>query len=265
MDDPRHPRSLLGHPHRVTPGGASAAVVAGAAHAAERNLLLRALPLEEYVRLRVWLTPTRLRLGDVLAEPGAAIRSVYFVREGVCSVLAIGLGGDREGGSIEVGTIGSEGFVGLSVLHGIAVAAYRVQVQIAGDAWELPVDAFEQLVEERPAVRRLLLRYAQGYTDQVAQTAACNGLHAVEARCARWLLLTHDRVEGDQFDLTHELLAQMLGVRRAGVSVAMGALQAAGVVRYTRGQITVLDRAGLEAAACGCYRVTRLALDRPAA
>jgi CRP-like cAMP-binding protein len=120
----------------------------------------------------------------------------------------------------------------------------------------------QRIFEERSVVRRLFLRYAQYFADQLAQAVACNRLHTLEERCGRWLLLTHDRVHGDDFELTHEFLALMLGVRRAGVSVAMGALQNAGILRYTRGRVVIVDRQRLEEASCDCYRITRGALDR---
>jgi len=229
-----------------------------AAHAAEQNRLLAALPLEEYVRLLPRLTPVRLGLRQVLVEPDAPIRDVYFVREGVASMLAV----EQEGGAVEVGTVGPDGLVGLPVLLGADAMPYRVFIQIEGHGWRLGADEFRALVDERPAVRRLLLRYAQYFTDQLSQSVACNRLHTLDERCARWLLMTHDRVDGDAFELTHEFLSYMLGVRRAGVSVAMGVLQGAGIVRYTRGRVEVLDRPRLEEASCGCYHITRTALAR---
>jgi CRP-like cAMP-binding protein len=228
------------------------------AHAAEQNRLLAALPLEEYARLLPQLTPVRLGLKQVLVEPDAPIRDVYFPREGVSSMVAV----EQEGGAVEVGTIGPEGLVGIPVLLGADRMPYRVFVQVEGHAWRLSADAFRQLVDERAAVRQLLLRYAQYFADQLSQSVACNRLHTLDERCARWLLMTHDRVEGDRFEITHEFLSLMLGVRRAGVTVAMGTLQAANIVRYTRGRVEVLDRPRLEEASCGCYHITRGALDR---
>jgi CRP-like cAMP-binding protein len=228
------------------------------AHAAEQNRLLAALPIEEYTRLLPRLVPVRLGLKQVLVEPDAPIRDVYFPREGVCSIIA----DEQEGGAIEVGTIGPEGFIGIPVLLGADRMPYRVFAQIEGHAWRLAADEFQRLTDERPVVRRLLSRYAQYFTDQVSQSVACNRLHTLDERCARWLLMTHDRVEGDRFELTHEFLSLMLGVRRAGVTVAMGTLQAANVVRYTRGRVEVLDRPRLEEASCGCYHITRSALAR---
>jgi CRP-like cAMP-binding protein len=243
--------------HARTADGAQAEGFA-TAHAAEQNRLLRALPPEEYAWLLPQLTPVRLDLKQQLIAANVPIRDVYFVREGVCSMIAT----EQEGSAVEVGTIGREGFVGLPVLNGADRMPYDVIVQIEGDAWRLSADAFRRLVDEQPVVRRLLLRFAQTFADQVSQSVACNRLHTLEERCARWLLMTHDRVQGDTFELTHEFLSYMLGVRRAGVTVAMGTLQAADIVRYTRGRIAVLDRARLEEASCGCYHITRTALDR---
>ena len=228
------------------------------AHRDERNRILRALPLPEYDRLIAELRPVRLHLRDTLIEPNAEIANVWFVREGVGSMVAT----EQEGGQIEVGTIGNEGFVGLPLLHGVDQMPYQVIVQVEGDAWKMRADAFRRIVDERPAVRHLCLRYAQYFSNQMAQSVACNRLHTVEERCARWVLMTHDRVDGDRFELTQEFLAVMLGVRRAGVSVAMGVLQRAKILTYIRGRITILDRAALESGACDCYRITRQAQTR---
>jgi CRP-like cAMP-binding protein len=271
------PERQLHEPGREPPGGPQHTAVGGAgdgsaarpawsaeheglaaAHGAEQNRLLRALPREEYARLLPQLVPVRLGLKQVLVEPDVPIRDVYFPREGVSSVVA----DEQEGGAVEVGTIGPDGFIGLPVLHGAESMPYRVFIQIEGHGWRLSADAFRQLIDERAAVRHLFLRYAQYFTDQVSQSVACNRLHTLDERCARWLLMTHDRVEGDRFELTHEFLSLMLGVRRAGVTVAMGVLQAANIVQYTRGRVTVVDRGRLEEASCGCYHITRIQLAR---
>lgn len=231
---------------------------AASAHAAEPNRLLRALPIEEYEPLLLQLTPQRLRLKQTLIEADTPIMDVYFPREGVCSMIAT----EQEGGDIEVGTIGYDGFVGLPVLHGADRMPYRMIVQVEGDAWRLSSEAFRRLLDDRPVVRHLFMRYAQYFTDQISQSVACNRLHTLEERCARWLLMTLDRVHGGEFELTHEFLALMLGVRRSGVTVAMGALQSMGIVSYTRGRVQVLDRQRLEEASCGCYHITRTAFDR---
>ena len=260
MDDRDHSHPPPPSGDASSQGGAATQRHSGAAvaHEAEPNRLLAALPLEEYERLLLQLTPTRLRLKQVLIESDTPITDVYLVREGVGSMVAT----EQEGGDIEVGTVGNEGFVGLPVLHGTDTMPYRVIVQVEGDAWRLSADTFARVVDERPVVRRLLLRYAQYFADQLAQSVACNRLHTLEERCARWLLMTHDRVHGDAFELTHEFLALMLGVRRAGVTVAMGALQGAGIVVYARGRVVIQDRPRLEEASCGCYHVTRTSFAR---
>jgi CRP-like cAMP-binding protein len=228
------------------------------AHRAEQNRLLHSLPLEEYDLLLSELKPVRLDLKHVLVEPNVPITDVWFVRSGVASMLAT----EQDGGAIEVGTIGNEGFVGLPILFMVDSMPYRVLIQIEGDAWRMSAAAFRRLVDERPALRHLCLRFAQYFSDQMAQSVACNRLHTVEERCARWILMTHDRVHGDRFELTQEFLALMLGVRRAGVSVAMGVLQRAGILSYVRGRVVILDRAKLEEAACNCYGITRDAQSR---
>lgn len=224
----------------------------------ERNLLLGALPAEDYAWLRESLEPVPIKARRPLIEPHQPLGHVHFIRRGVASIVAT----EAHGGLVEVGTVGNEGFVGLSVLYGTERTTYQVIAQVEGDAWRLPVDDFRRALDERPAVRALALRYAHYYTDQVSQLVACNRLHGVEQRCARWLLLTHDRLGEDQFALTHEFIAQMLGVRRAGVTVTMGALQERGALRLARGRLTILDRDLLEDAACECYRVTREAQAR---
>lgn len=280
MDDPTHPQRVriqadhLYPPHPDAPNRGDGATQSGravaddvatvlrdgvaAAHAAEENRLLRALPPDEYTRLLPLLTPVRLDLKQTLAEPGQPIADIYFARQGVASMLAT----EQEGGAVEVGTVGNEGLVGTPVLLGADSMPVRVIVQIEGYAWRMRADAFRRITEERPVVRRLFLRYAQALTDQISQSVACNRLHTLEERCARWLLMTQDRVQDDSFELTHEFLALMLGVRRAGVTVAMGALQSAGILRYARGRVTITDRARLEEASCRCYRIVRTAFDQ---
>ena len=261
--DPRHDASA-GEAARddgdgsTAPGASPELEGFAAAHAAEQNRLLRAFSAEDYADLLLQLTPVRLGFKQELVQPDLPIQDVYFIREGVASILAT----EQEGEPIEVGTIGPEGFIGLPVLLGAERTPYQMFMQIEGHGWRMSADAFRRLVDERPAVRHLLLRYAQYYIDQVSQSVACNRLHTLDERCARWLLMTHDRVEGDRFELTHEFLSYMLGVRRAGVTVAMGTLQAAKIVSYTRGRIEILDRARLEEATCDCYHITRTARQR---
>ena len=228
------------------------------AHGAEQNRLLRALPIEDYEALLPRLVPVRLELKQVLIEPDIPIRDVYFLREGVCSFISE----QQEHGSVEVGTIGRDGLIGIPVLLGAQTIPYKVFVQIEGQGVRMPADEFRQLVDDRPTFRNLLLRYTQYWTDQLSQSVACNRLHTLDERCARWLLLTYDRVEGDNFELTHEFLSLMLGVRRAGVTVAMGALQSQRILSYVRGRVHILDRPRLEEASCNCYHITRSQLQR---
>jgi CRP-like cAMP-binding protein len=219
--------------------------------------LLGALSADEFERIQPFLQPERYELKRVLVEANAPIRDVWFFREGVGSMIATLSDGSR----VEVGTVGSEGFVGLPVLFGSVTMAYEVIVQVAGDGWRMTADDFRASVEERPALREMCLRYADYFNTQLAQSVACNRLHSLEQRCARWLLVTHDRVSGDAFNLTQEFLAIMLGVRRAGVSVAMSVFQQDRILTYSRGRVVVLDRERLEAAACECYPITVAALD----
>jgi CRP-like cAMP-binding protein len=229
-----------------------------AAHADEANALLSALSIEEYGHVVPKLSSERLLIKQTLVEPNVDIEDVYFPRVGVCSMLAE----QQDGGTIEVGTIGPEGFIGIPVLLGGRSMPYRIIVQVEGDAWRMRADVFRRVAEERPAVRHLLLRYTQYFTNQLSQSVACNRLHTLEERCARWVLMTHDRVQGDLFEMTQEFLSMMLGVHRPAVTVAMGILQNAGIVRYARGRVNVLDRARLEEAACDCYAITRREQER---
>jgi CRP-like cAMP-binding protein len=232
--------------------------VSSASREEERNRLLRMLSDDDYAAFRRELTAEPLHLDATLIEADVAITEVYFPRTGVCSVIAEA----QNDGVIEVGTIGCEGFIGLPVLLGADVMPYRTIVQIAGHAWRMPADTFRGLLEGGAEAQRLFLRFAQYYSDQLAQGVACNRLHTVDERCARWLLMTHDRVTGDAFELKQEYLALMLGVRRAGVSVAMGVLQSAGILQYARGRIIIRDRARLEEASCSCYHITQSAYQR---
>ncbi len=224
----------------------------------ERNRLLRALDPEDYRWISPQLEAVEMKSGEVLAEENQVFTHVYFMGTGVASVT-----NQVSGGMVEVGTIGNEGMVGISVyLDGGGIPS-RTFVQVPGDAKRLPAAAFAAGVEKRPELQRILKRYVQAYLIQVAQTAACNRAHSVEERCARWLLMTHDRVGGGHtFPLTHQFLAYMLGVRRAGVTVAAGILQKAGLIHYTRGSITISDRNGLEAASCECYGIVADHVDR---
>jgi CRP-like cAMP-binding protein len=224
----------------------------------ERNRLLAALPADEYARIIGELEPVELTVRQLLWKADAPIRSLYFPRSCVCSLLTP-LSGELP---VESATIGKEGLAGVSVLLGVPSIPATCVAQVAGEALRVDADRVRAWMGGDGALPGLLLRYAQALHDQTSQSVACNRRHEMEERCARWLLMTHDRVSSDTFALTHEFLASMLGVRRASVTVAAGILQKAGLIRYSRGKITVLDRAALEQASCECYRVVRERYER---
>jgi len=219
----------------------------------QRNRLLGALPRAELTALLPHLELVQLEHQDTFFEPAEPIDFVFFPETAVVSFVST----FEDGGTVEVGTAGCEGMVGLPVFLGESISTVRWFTQIPGTASRMDAATFARLAAAPGALQRLMLRYTQTVLTQVSQTAACNAAHLVEERCARWLLMTHDRVEGDEFPLTHEFLAFMLNVRRAGVTLAMRALQDAGVVHCTRGRVKVVDRAGLERASCECYHVVR--------
>lgn len=223
------------------------------------NRLLAALPPEELDRLRPALETVRLGLKEAFYEEGRPAGHIWFPHSGVASML------NRvpEGRAVEFATVGNEGMVGVQLLLGAESMPSMAFAQIPGAASRMEAGAFRAALDANPAFRALLLRYAMALLNQIAQSAACNRAHPIEERCARWLLMTHDRVNGDRsFTLTQEFLAQMLGVRRASVSVAEAMLQKAGLIRYTPSTMTILDREGLEAASCPCYGVIRAEFDR---
>ena len=223
------------------------------------NRILGGLPAREFRRVESSLTPVALELKDPLLDSGKRIGTVHFPETAVVSLLTT----MDDGSMIEIATIGNEGLVGVPVFLGAESMGARdfYQVQVPGRAQAMDIETFVEITGRDP-FRGLIQRYAQALFSQVTQQVACNGLHSVEERCSRWLLLTHDRVGSDEFPLTQEFLAQMLGVRRASVSVAAGILQKAGFIRYSRGRVTVLDRGGLEHASCECYGIIRAEFDR---
>ena len=225
---------------------------------APRNRLLAALPPEDLARLRPWLEQVELPARHTLYAADAPITAAYFPETGWVSVLATLESGD----AVEVGVVGREGMVGLPLLLGTDCAPFEAMTQAGGTMLRLDAAAFQEAVEARPALRVLLLRYAMAFIVQVSQTAACSGRHQVQDRLARWLLMAHDRAEGDTFPMTHEFLSMMLGVRRAGVSLAAGMLEKAGLIHYAAGRMEITDRSGLEAASCECYGIARRAQDR---
>ena len=221
------------------------------------NLLLSALEAPAYARLLDGAENVELKLREVLYEANAPITHVFFLFRAVASIIApVG-----DGASVEVGTVGKEGLVGLPLLFGVDREPAKAFVQVADGALRVTAATFQNAVAESIALRSLFLRYAQSYLSQVSQSSACNRAHSIDERCARWLLMTHDRVGADEFPLTHEFLSYMLGVRRAGVTVAAGILQKAGFIDYTHGRITIVDRVGLEGAACPCYAIIRDSYD----
>jgi CRP-like cAMP-binding protein len=216
------------------------------------NYLLAAHSPDDLALISVQLEPVLLTLREVLYEPGAQIEHVYFPTTGCVSMIH-----GTTDGSVEVGTIGLEGMVGIPVLLRASSEPTRALVQVEGEAYRITSAAFRAVVSESEHLECILLRYAMALFNQVAQSVACNRLHSLEERCARWLLITHDRVDGDVFKLTQEFLSYMLGVHRPAVTLAAGVLQTAGYIRYSRGTITVTDRAGLEEASCSCYQATQ--------
>jgi CRP-like cAMP-binding protein len=195
----------------------------------------------------------RLKLHQVLYEAGETIKSCYFVNDGLVSILAV----QPDGKSVEVGLIGSEGFTGLPLLVGYHSSPTRVITQGDGTAYRCSADVLRQLIRECPTLERQLHRFGQRLGMQITQIAACNRLHEVEERLARWILMSQDRLHSDNLPLTQEFLSHMLGTRRSSVTMAAGALQKAGLISYTRGSVSVVSREGLEDAACDCYGIVQ--------
>ncbi len=217
------------------------------------NRLLRSLEPAVYEQMAPHLELIRFPLGRIVYEPGQVLDDVYFPNHGVLSMLTVLENGDL----VEIATVGNEGMADLSVFLGLKISSSRLLCQVPGDTLRMKTVTFLELVERNPGLRIALGSYMVSMFILVSQSAACNRLHPVEERCARWILMTHDRVDSDAFPLTQDFLASMLGVRRPSVSVAAGILQKAGLVEYHRGRMTVLDRDGLEAAACECYGIVR--------
>jgi hypothetical protein len=220
---------------------------------AATNRLLAALPKKDYQRLLPRLEPVTLIFGDILFEPGDLLRYVYFPNNSIISLLSAV--DKRE--HLEVGIVGNDGMAGLPVFMGVNRSRTRGLVQGAGDAMRMTATSLGKEVGNGGALHKLLHRYTHSLLTQISQSAACNRFHQVNARLARWLLMTHDRVEGNEFRLTQEFLSHMLGVRREQVTIAAGALQKKKLISYSRGQIRILNRAGLEAVSCKCYATVR--------
>lgn len=222
------------------------------------NLLLAALPSEEYSRVIVYMENVSLELKQSLYQRHKPIEYVYFIEHGVASLLTV----MNDGALVEVATVGNEGMVGLPVFLGADRIPGECFVQVPGDAWKMRVDLFKAHVTADSFLHSLLQRYTQALFNQIAQTVACNRLHSIEQRFCRWLLMTAIRVGANSFPLTQEFIALMLGANRASVSQVASVLQRAGLIKYVRGQVTILDHSGLEATACECYEIVRTEFER---
>jgi CRP-like cAMP-binding protein len=217
------------------------------------NSLLAALPRKDYLRMLERLEPVELIFGEILYEPGTPIRQIYFPSESLISLLTL-----VEGHlALEVGIVGREGMLGIPLGLGMANSPVQALVQGAGKALRMSAAGFRKFLQTSVPLQRELHRYTYALMAQITQTAACNRFHVVEARLARWLLMTRDRVRSGNFHMTHEFLGHMLGVRRVGVTEAASALQRRKLIEYTRGHIHILDDSGLEAASCACYELVK--------
>jgi CRP-like cAMP-binding protein len=222
------------------------------------NHLLAALPADEFARLKPGLEPISLSLGKVIYESGERLEYIYFPTTAIISLLYI----MENGSTAEIGMAGNDGLVGIALYMGGSTTPSRAVVQSAGDAFRLKSKALQNEFGLGGVFQNILLRYTQSLMTQISQTAVCNRLHAVEQQLCRWLLINHDLLQTNKLIMTHDLIANMLGVRREGVSIAAGNLQKKGLIKYVRGTITMLDRKGLETAACECYRVVKDEYDR---
>lgn len=218
-----------------------------------RNKILRLLPPNEVEAVLERAEMVTIETGEIVWEPDQPIRFAHFPENCVISLVTDLRNGDK----VEAMTVGNDGFAGMAIFHGLPSSRLLAIGQISGYSRRVTAEDFRKLATDCLALGRLLHRYSQFVFETVSQAAACNRLHVIEQRCARWLLMSHDRVGRDRFDLTQEFLAEMLGVRRPGVTVAMGTLEKAGLIAHGRGNITVVNRAGLEKAACECYATIR--------
>jgi CRP-like cAMP-binding protein len=222
------------------------------------NRLLRALPLDVYARLEPHLELVALELGASVYEAGSQLSYVFFPTDAIVSLLYV----MKDGASAEIAVVGNEGLVGIALFMGGETTPSRAVVQSAGHAFRLRARVLKREFESGGVLQHLLLRYTQALITQMAQTAVCNRHHSVEQQLCRWLLLSADRLPTNELRMTQELIANMLGVRREGVTQAAGALQSAGLIRYSRGHITILDRNGLEDRVCECYAVVKRECER---
>jgi CRP-like cAMP-binding protein len=227
-------------------------------NAAPANRLLSALPAKEYQRLLPHLEPVDFAFAQTVYAPGDTIRHVYFPNNSIVSLLAA----EPNHTSLEVGMIGNEGMTGISVFMGVSKSRTLAQVQGAGTAVRMKAALLRKESEQVGPFHRVLLRYTHSLLTQMSLSSACNQFHPLNARLARWLLMTHDRIGTDEFRLTQDFMSNMLGVRREGVNKAAGELQRKKLVIYSRGHLAVLDRAGLERIACSCYGIIKADSDR---
>ena len=227
-------------------------------HSPHQNHLLDALPTSDYERLASHLELIAMKLGDVLYEPGAQLHHVYFPTTSIVSLLYV----MENGASAEIAIVGNEGILGVSLFMGGESTPSRAVVQSAGYGFRLKAALLKDEFGRFGPTMHLLLRYTQALITQMAQTAVCNRHHSVDQQLCRWLLLSLDRLSSNELSMTQELIANMLGVRREGVTEAAGKLQESGLINYRRGRITVLDRPRLEARSCECYQVVKTEFDR---
>ena len=229
-----------------------------APHSPHQNHLLNALPDSDFDRIASHLELIPMKLGDVLYESGAKLKHVYFPTTCIISLLYV----MEDGASAEIAIVGNEGILGISLFMGGDTTPSRAMVQSGGYAYRLKAELLKDEFGRFGPTMHLLLRYTQALITQMAQTAVCNRHHSVDQQLCRWLLLSLDRLQSNELSMTQELIANMLGVRREGVTEAAGKLQNAGLINYRRGTITVLDRPGLEAKVCECYQVVKTEFDR---
>ena len=222
------------------------------------NRVLASIPAMEFQRLRRQLEPVALTFGQILYEPGKAIRHVYFPVDCLISLLTTV---DKRR-TLEVGMVGNEGMAGMPFILGMGISGVRALVQGGGSAWRMTSSRFRIEFNRNPWLQQALYRYTYALMAQISQTAACNRFHEAEARLARWLLMTRDRVGSDEFPLTQEFLAHMLGVRREGVTEAASALKQRKLINYSRGKIQILDVRGLTASSCACYQIVKTVYER---
>jgi CRP-like cAMP-binding protein len=236
----------LGRPVALRSGSRS-----DAAGKAVKNVILLSLPDKEYNLLRSHLEPVALPQYKILEDPGKKIGCAYFLNDGMVSLVAL----SRDGRSVEVGVVGREGMVGISLMAGLKQGPFRAIMQMAGTGMRIRAEVFQDILLSAPNLRHELSRFGLMHGMQVGQVAACNRLHEIEQRLSRWLLMCQDRMDSALLPLTHEFLAQMLGTGRPSVSLAAGALEGAGLIENLRGTVKILNRKGLESTACECYGV----------